>query len=108
VSAISSRILLAPPLAAYAYDAVWTLAVALNSSGLPSIDASGMESSGAVKQTLTRGELQRISFVGITVCCHTRPLPLLVNGYIISTVLTSVRVKDLTGKGLKILPVKGL
>ena len=68
LSAIGSRFLLAPPLAAYAYDAVWTLAIALNSTGLPSIDVSGMESSGVVTQMLTREELQRISFVGITVC----------------------------------------
>lgn len=52
-----------PSLAAYAFDAVWTLAVALNSTGLPSLTSSGM----GTTEVLSREELQRISFSGITV-----------------------------------------
>lgn len=52
-----------PSLAAYAFDAVWTLAVALNSTELPSPTSSGV---GTI-DFLSREELQRISFPGITV-----------------------------------------
>ena len=55
-----------PSLAAYAFDAVWTLAVALNSTGFPSPTSSTSSGMGAI-EFLSREELQRISFPGITV-----------------------------------------
>ena len=64
LAAVNGVVQFAPPsLAAYAFDAVWTLAVALNSTGLPSLTSSGM---GTI-EVLSREELQRISFPGITV-----------------------------------------
>ena len=64
LAAVNGVVQFAPPsLAAYAFDAVWTLAVALNSTGLPSLTSSGM---GTI-EVLSREELQRISFSGITV-----------------------------------------
>ena len=64
LAAVNGVAQFAPPsLAAYAFDAVWTLAVALNSTGLPSPTSSGM---GAI-DFLSREELQHISFPGITV-----------------------------------------